>query len=242
MNERLGAQPEATALSSGSRSRSAGPPESSSVFALALAVGIIGGILAATHVVHLRRAMANYQWGVLCFFVSLDIFTSIIVTTGIMDRAALVLAGRSRSMPLRVMLLFGTLLFLVSALMNNLTAVLIVLPIIFVLLRAIRLQRRFVAGFFAMLLAISNLAGASTPIGDFPALIIMKSGLTSFVAYLARAFPLFAGTAVIVIIGHLILARSACRSARKEEEEYERAMSLALLRAKYRYVRMTTGH
>ena len=238
MNERLGAQPEATAFSSGSRSRSAGPPESSSVFALALAVGIIGGILAATKVVHLKRAMANYQWGVLCFFVSLDIFTSIIVTTGIMDRAALFLAGRSRSMPLRVMLLFGTLLFLVSALMNNLTAVLIVLPIIFVLLRAIRLPRRFVAGFFAMLLAISNLAGASTPIGDFPALIIMKSGITSFVAYLARAFPLFAGTAVIVIIGHLILARSACRSAWKEEEEYERAMSLALLRAKYRYVRI----
>jgi Na+/H+ antiporter NhaD/arsenite permease-like protein len=238
MNERLGAQPEATALSSGSRSRSAGSPESSSVFALALAVGVIGGILAATQVVHLRRAMANYQWGVLCFFVSLDLFTSIIVTTGIMDRAALVLARRSRSMPLRVMLFFGTLLFLVSALMNNLTAVLIVLPIIFVLLRAMRLQRRFVAGFFAMLLAVSNLAGASTPIGDFPALIIMKSGLTSFVAYLARAFPLFAGTAVIVIVGHLILARSACRSARKKEEEYERAMSLALLRAKYRYVRI----
>lgn len=238
MNERLGAQPEVTALSSGSPSRSAGPPESSSVFVLALAVGIIGAILAATQVVHPRRAMANYQWGVLCFFVSLDLFTSIIVTTGIMDRAALVLAGRSRGMPLRVMLLFGTLLFLVSALMNNLTAVLIVLPIIFVLLRAIRLQRRFFAGFFAMLLAISNLAGASTPIGDFPALIIMKSGLTSFGAYLVRAFPLFAGTAVIVTIGHLILARSACRSAPKEEDEYERATSLALLRAKYRYVRI----
>lgn len=235
INERLDEQLEATVLSSQNRSRSAGPPESSSVFVLALVVGIVGGILAAMHVVHLRRAMANYRWGVLCFFVSLDIFTSIVVTTGIMDRAALFLAGRSRGMPLWVMLLFGTLLFLVSAFMNNLTAVLIVLPIIFVLLRAIRLQRRFVAGFFAMLLAISNLAGASTPIGDFPALIIMKSGLTSFGAYLARAFPLFAGTAVIVIIGHLILARSTCRSSSKEEETCERTMSLALLHAKYRY-------
>jgi len=46
-----------------------------------------------------------------------------------------------------------------------------------------------------MLLAVGNCAGAATPVGDFPALLIMAAGVTTFGTYLALAFPLFLLTA-----------------------------------------------
>ena len=73
-----------------------------------------------------------------------------------------------------------------------------VLPVIFVLFRALQLDRRYVGIFFSCLLVMSNTGGASSPIGDFPAVIIMTSGITTFTDYLFRAFPVFLLTSVLV--------------------------------------------
>lgn len=43
---------------------------------------------------------------------------------------------------------------------------------------------------FAAILALSNTGGAASPVGDFPAIIIMTSGITDFIHYLTHAFPL----------------------------------------------------
>ena len=90
-------------------------------------------------------------------------------------------------------------MFLISSCLNNITAVLMILPIVMVLLKTLEVDRRYVSVFFATILALSNLGGAASPIGDFPAIIIMTSGITNFVSYLTHAFPLFALTSVFVI-------------------------------------------
>jgi len=53
--------------------------------------------------------------------------------------------------------------------------------------------------FFATILALSNTGGAASPVGDFPAIVIMTSGITNFLSYLKHAFPLFALTSVVLI-------------------------------------------
>lgn len=74
-----------------------------------------------------------------------------------------------------------------------------ILPIVFVLLKTLEVDRTYICVFFATILALSNTGGAASPIGDFPAIVIMTSGITSFISYLTHAFPLFALTSAVLI-------------------------------------------
>lgn len=75
-----------------------------------------------------------------------------------------------------------------------------ILPIVFVLLKTLEVDHKYVSVFFAATLALSNTGGAASPIGDFPAIVIMTSGITSFTSYLTHAFPLFALTSLVLVI------------------------------------------
>jgi Na+/H+ antiporter NhaD/arsenite permease-like protein len=174
---------------------------------------------AAAKMVNLGEILQIYPWGILLILISLEIFTNMVINTRVMEVAAVWLSQKSKAEQTLVMALFSALLFFTSSLINNITAVMVVLPVVFVLLQAMKLDSRFGMTFFALLLAISNIAGASTPIGDFPAIIIMKSGLTTFPDYLRRAFPLFLSTAVFMVLIHFLRFKMQGR----EESSTERA-------------------
>ena len=97
------------------------------------------------------------------------------------------------------LMMFGGMMFLISSCLNNITAVMMILPIVFVLLKTLEVDKKYVCTFFAAILALSNTGGAASPVGDFPAIVIMTSGITSFLSYLTHAFPLFAITSAVLI-------------------------------------------
>ena len=129
-------------------------------------------------------------------------------------------------------MLFGTLMFFVSSCLNNITAVMMVLPVIFVMLRTLEADQAWVSRFFAVILALSNTGGAASPIGDFPAIVLLSSGITSFTGYLFRAFPLFALTSAA------LLAYWGLRTPREVDDGALRALATANLRSQYKYVRV----
>lgn len=172
-------------------------------FLIVFVVGGLGLFLATQNFVDLPQVVTTFQWGILGICVAMDLFTNLVVATGIMEAIAVRMAWWSQGQPRAILYLFALLLFLVSSPLNNVTAVLVVLPIILILLRSLDLSQAFVGSFFSLLLAISNLGGAATPIGDFPAIIIMKSGITDFSNYFIRAFPLCATTAVVLTLVHV---------------------------------------
>jgi Na+/H+ antiporter NhaD/arsenite permease-like protein len=104
---------------------------------------------------------------------------------------------------------------------------------VFVLLKAIDMSERYICIFFATILAISNTAGASTPIGDFPAIIIMTSGITTFINYLIRAMPLFALTS-FVLISFWVFRVKECNHTDHDH------FAVELLQAGFRNVRVDT--
>lgn len=102
-----------------------------------------------------------------------------------------------------------------------------VLPVIFVLLKTIEADKKYTNIFFAVILALSNTGGASSPIGDFPAIVIMTSGITSFIGYLTKAFPLF-------LVTSLILLAIWCTYIKgKEQSEVRRQLAIDLLESRY---------
>lgn len=198
------------------------------------AIGI-GFLLIAYKIVDLKNVLINYQWGVLLIFISMDLFTNILINTGIMEFLALRIAKYSKAQKTSVLVLFAFLLFGVSGFLNNLTATLVILPIIFMLLNAINLTSQYTNSLFALLIAVTNLGGASTPIGDFPAIVIMKSGLTSFTDYLLKAYPLFLFTTGIVILYYYLVLKLNSQERETQLERINREINLTALYFQYRY-------
>lgn len=193
------------------------------MFAAGTAAALLSGL-------PIRRVMDGYSYDVLIILMVMELFTNLIAETGIMQLLAIRIAVFSKGRKRLCLALFGSIMFLISSCMNNITAILVILPTIFVLLRTLEVDRTYIYSFFAAILALSNTGGAASPIGDFPAIVIMTSGITSFVGYLSHAFPLFAATSAVLL---------AVWSSRVKEERDDGALrSLAVnnLKSQYRNI------
>lgn len=161
---------------------------------------IVGACIAITAKVPVKDVMANYSYDVLVILIIMELFTNLIAETGIMQLLAIKIADISKGRKRLCLMMFGGMMFLISSCLNNITAVMMILPIVFVLLKTLEVDRKYVSVFFATILALSNTGGAASPVGDFPAIVIMTSGITSFLNYLTHAFPLFTATSVVLVV------------------------------------------
>lgn len=197
-------------------------------FLLIVLIYVIGTIIALTNAVSLNAVMKNYQYNVLIILIVMELFTNLILSTGIMELLSIKLAVLSKGNKKMILILFGLLMFFISAFLNNITAVMMILPIVFVLLKTIGVNKKYLNLFFAMILAMSNTGGASSPIGDFPAIVIMNSGITSFLGYLVRAFPMFLLTSILLIMWWN-------RKVKDDKSKlYYRQLSIDLLKSRYK--------
>lgn len=197
------------------------------IFAVSMATSLFLGI-------PLSRITADFNYSVLVILIVMELFTNLVAETGVMQFVATKLAVVSKGSRRKSLWLFGLLMFFISAFLNNITAILIILPVIFVLLKAVDADAKYITVFFSVILALSNTGGAASPIGDLPAVIIMGSGITSFTGYLFRAFPLFLITSVaIIVIWNLTVKEKA-------GSEDENLLAVDLLASRYRNVRIRT--
>ena len=161
---------------------------------------VIGSIIAIAAKIPVKQVMSGYSYDVLVILVIMELFTNLIAETGIMQLLAIKIANISKGKKRLCLMMFGGMMFLISSCLNNITAVMMILPIVFVLLKTLEVDRKYVCVFFAAILALSNTGGAASPVGDFPAIVIMTSGITSFLSYLTHAFPLFAVTSAVLVV------------------------------------------
>lgn len=166
---------------------------------LIAAMFLLGTGISLATAIPVRNVMRNYSYDVLVILIVMELFTNLIAETGIMQLIAIKIAEFSQGKKRLCLILFGAMMFLISSCLNNITAVMMILPVVFVLLKTLEVNRRYVYGFFAVILALSNTGGAASPVGDFPAIVIMTSGITDFLSYLTHAFPLFALTSAALL-------------------------------------------
>lgn len=167
---------------------------------LIAAMFVVGSIIALLCNIPIKQVMGGYSYDVLVILIVMELFTNLIAETGIMQLLAIRIAELSKGKKRLCLMMFGGMMFLISSCLNNITAVMMILPIVFVLLKTLEVDKKYICIFFAAILALSNTGGAASPVGDFPAIVIMTSGITSFLSYLTHAFPLFALTSLVLII------------------------------------------
>lgn len=207
-----------------------GKLSSSASLILIAVMFIAGSVLSLCFNIPVKNIMGNYSYDVLVILIVMELFTNLIAETGIMQLLAIKIAELSKGQKRLCLMMFGGLMFLISSCLNNITAVMMILPVVFVLLKTLEVDRKYVCVFFATILALSNTGGAASPVGDFPAIVIMTSGITSFVSYLTHAFPLFAITSIVLITVW------GMRVKREQDDGAVRSLAVSNLKSQYKNI------
>lgn len=147
---------------------------------------------------------AGIPWGVLIMLVGLGLLAEMLGESRLFARVAVALSQYSGNRPAVLLGAAAVVMFAVSSLVNNLTALVLVLPPLLVLLRLMEVDRRFVHWMLGILLVACNLGGAATPIGDFPAILLLGSGVIGFGDYLVNAVPA-AAVGLLLLLGIALL-------------------------------------
>jgi len=146
------------------------------------------------------------DWNVIFLLLGMMVIVSVLKQTGVFDYVAIWAAKRTRGRPFATMVMLVTITAIASALLDNVTTVLLIAPV--TLLVCDRLALAPVPFLIAEALA-SNIGGTATLIGDPPNIIIASRGGLSFNDFLINLAPIV----VILMVVFIGLCRVLFRSA-----------------------------
>jgi Na+/H+ antiporter NhaD/arsenite permease-like protein len=148
------------------------------------------------------------DWNVIFLLLGMMVIVSVMKQTGVFEYVAIWAAKRTRGRPFATMVLLVLITALASALLDNVTTVLLIAPV--TLLVCNRLGLPPVPFLIAEALA-SNIGGTATLIGDPPNIIIASRAGLSFNDFLANLTPVILLVLVVFIVLCRVLFRSAFR-------------------------------
>ena len=154
--------------------------------AVVLAVGVVGADDA------FFSHETGIDWNVIFLLFGMMIIVGVLRQTGIFEYIAIWSAKRANGSPLRIMILLVLVTAVASAMLDNVTTVLLIAPV--TLLVCERLQINPIPFLIAEVFA-SNIGGASTLVGDPPNIIIASRAGLSFNDFLIHMLPI-----VIIIL------------------------------------------
>jgi Na+/H+ antiporter NhaD/arsenite permease-like protein len=140
------------------------------------------------------------DWNVIFLLLGMMIIVGVLKQTGVFEYLAIWAAKRARGRPYRLMVLLVVITATASALLDNVTTVLLIAPVTFLVCERLALP---VVPFLIAEAMASNIGGAATLVGDPPNIIIASRGGLTFNDFLAHMAPMI----VIVMVVFLGLCR-----------------------------------
>jgi Na+/H+ antiporter NhaD/arsenite permease-like protein len=161
--------------------------------------GVILALGVATSEDAFYSAETGIDWDVIFLLLGMMIIVGVLRRTGVFEFIAIWAAKRAKGSPLRVMILLVLITAVASALLDNVTTVLLIAPV--TLLVCDRLGVSPIPYLIAEALA-SNIGGTATLIGDPPNIIIASRSGLSFNDFLINLAPI-AALALAVFVAML---------------------------------------
>ncbi len=137
------------------------------------------------------------DWDVIFLLLGMMIIVSVLRQTGVFEYVAIWAAKRAKGSPLRIMILLVLVTAAASALLDNVTTVLLIAPV--TLLVCDRLEINAAPFLIAEVLA-SNIGGAATLVGDPPNIIIASRGGLTFNDFLVHMAPIVIIVMVVFVV------------------------------------------
>ncbi|WP_372734251.1 ArsB/NhaD family transporter [Nocardioides sp.] len=174
-------------------------------------VALVGaGAVLLLHVSNAEHAFfdeeSGIEWNVIFLLLGMMVIVSVLRQTGIFEYIAIWSAKRSRGRPYALMVMLCVLTALASAVLDNVTTILLIAPVTFLVCE--RLGLNPVPFLIAEVLA-SNIGGAATLVGDPPNIIIAARADLTFNDFLINMAPWVAVLMVVFLLMCRVLFRSA---------------------------------
>jgi Na+/H+ antiporter NhaD/arsenite permease-like protein len=194
--------------------------------AVAAMMGVM--VLLALHVVDEHHAVGLIDVETIMLLLGMMSIVVILRKSGIFTLLSVKIAELTQGSPLKILLLFSLVTATMSAFLDNVTTVLIIIPIIVELTAGMGLNPRL---FVISQAIISNIGGTATLIGDPPNIIIgSKVGLT----FNQFALNLFLPVAISLVLALLFIWAANRKLFRPVDTSLTKLFSIQLLLEKIR--------
>jgi Na+/H+ antiporter NhaD/arsenite permease-like protein len=180
------------------------------IFAVALAliaservdrtkVALLGAALVVlTQTLDQEHAVEAVDFNTIGLLTGMMLMVRITETTGVYTWVAIRAGQLSRGRPLAVVLSLSVTTAVLSAFLDNVTTILLIVPITFLLADALDVDP---VPLIIIEIVASNIGGTATLIGDPPNILIAGHTGLSFGAFIANLAPIAAATMIVVVAG-----------------------------------------
>ncbi|MBD3244877.1 MAG: hypothetical protein GF335_02690 [Candidatus Moranbacteria bacterium] len=182
--------------------------------ALVILIGTLMGFY------HQEEAVEAIDFNTIGLLVGMMIIVAISKDTGIFQFIAIKAAKKVKGDPWKIMIVFGIITAVFSALLDNVTTVLLIVPMTFVICNNLRINP---LPFLFVEILMSNIGGTATLIGDPPNILIGSAANLSFMQFVVNLGPpaLVIG-AVVMLLFRFVYKKQICAT----KEDVKKIMKL----------------
>lgn len=165
-------------------------------------LSLLGAVLFITMgIIEQEAAFASVDWNVVFLLIGMMVIVGITKKTGVFQYIAIKCAKAVKGDPVKILILFSLMTAVLSALLDNVTTILILTPVI--ILVSVELGVRPIPYIISSALA-SNIGGMATLIGDPPNIMIGSAAGLGFTDFIVNLGPLVL-ILLIVFCGVILL-------------------------------------
>jgi Na+/H+ antiporter NhaD/arsenite permease-like protein len=148
--------------------------------------------------IHLPIYIPAIDWGVVAIILGSSLFVDVTAKSGLFTWIALRLTKASKGDPLILLIAYGSMTVVFSAVLNNVTAMIIVGSLTGVSLRRLGITDKLL-GFLLIEALLTNVGGLLTLISSVPNIIVGNAAGISFATFFIKAAPYVALTSAVTI-------------------------------------------
>ena len=179
-------------------------------------VALLGAVLVLlTQTIDQHAAIEAIDWNTLGLLVGMMLVVRVTEPTGVYTWLAIKAGQLSRGRPLAVVASLSVITAVLSAFLDNLTTVLLMVPITFLLADALDIDP---IPLVIIEILVSNIGGTATLIGDPPNILIAGATDLSFLDFIVNLAPIAALTFLIVTLGLYFVYRGRLHVAPEARE------------------------
>ena len=173
-------------------------------------VALLGAVLVLlTQTIDQEVAIEAIDWNTLGLLAGMMLMVKVTEPTGVYTWLAIRAEQISKGRPLAVLVSLAATTALLSAFLDNLTTVLLVVPITFLLADALDIDP---IPLIIVEILVSNIGGTATLIGDPPNILIAGATDLSFLAFIGNLAPVAVVTFAVVTAGLYFMFRDRLRA------------------------------
>ena len=184
--------------------------------ALTIVLGLVSQNKMSDDIINSHYFINFIDFNVIFLLVSMMIIVSITTRSGVFNWIANELLKLTKGHPIKVLFALGLFTAVTSAFLDNVTTVILIMPITFAIARKLDIDA---IPFLLTEIFASNIGGTATLIGDPPNIIIGSTGGLSFMDFINELTPVIAVILTLILIVLTLIFKKKLHADLKKMEE-----------------------